>query len=106
MLPGSLRLPPQVLVQLLCNKEVDELKSPPGSLGTIRVSVLVFFFFGCCVRLEGLWGLWEVGRQGVNISSPYLAVFPLDPAAGGFYQFCCDSAPSSPYLPYLMVLIS
>lgn len=48
MLPGSLRLPPQVLVQLLCNKEVDELKSPPGSLGTIRVSVLVFFFWLLC----------------------------------------------------------
>jgi len=32
------------------------------------------------------------------LSSPYLTVFPPDPAARGFYQFCCDSASSSPTL--------
>lgn len=91
--------------KLLWNKEVDELKSPQESPGSIRVSVLVLFLAAVSdQRVSG--GSWEVGRQGVQIPSPYLAVFPPDPAAGGFYQLCCDSAPSSPSLSYLMALIS
>lgn len=50
--------------QLVCDKEVDELKLPQetlqGAQGPSRCQFLSLF--GCCVAPEVSGGLWEVGR--------------------------------------------
>lgn len=114
--PGSWWLSPQVPVQIAAlgsSCVMEKLMSwrltpghPPGSPGTIQVPVrfLPFSLADLRVWMVG-YRRWESNE--LSFSSPYLTVFPPDPAASGFYQVLLWLSLVLPrFISYLIVMIS